>query len=71
MTTTPDDNKPPEPPVGSQGWVDDGRLRTAAELEQLRPEQRAELARQRHQPSLIYLPSTPSSSNAFGPPHDV
>lgn len=50
MITTPDDNNPPEPPVGSPDWGDDGRLWTAAELDQLTPDQRAELARQRHQP---------------------
>jgi hypothetical protein len=49
MTTAPDDPATRLLP-GDPGWVDDGRLWSAAEVERLTPEQRAELSRQRHQP---------------------
>jgi hypothetical protein len=51
MTTTPDDQSPRLLP-GDPGWVDDGRLWTAAAVEQLTPAGRAELSRQRHQRTL-------------------
>jgi hypothetical protein len=49
MTNTPDD-QPPRLLPGDPGWVDDGRLWTADELDQLSPDQLTVLTRQRHQP---------------------
>lgn len=49
MTTTPE-SRPPRLLPGDPGWVDDGRLWTADEVEELTPAQRAELSKQRHRP---------------------